>query len=272
MSARRNLGGGASRVRLEHGSARLVIVTRPNFDRTAIETFLGEQDLSWHSDEEATDAENLIEIAGRVCYMSFGERQSPKSNREYIRHLIAQGHESVLEHASWSFFLSGVSRGFSHQLVRHRVGFAFSQLSQQYVDHGSAETVMPEVVKEIPEAAELWETAVDRGLADYRELLRVLDGAPADLPPRERSRLLRSAARTLLPSASETKLVFSANARAIRHFLATRGGIEGDEEMRIVSASLLGLMRGEAPSVFKDFSLEVLTDGIPVVRQAPRGG
>jgi thymidylate synthase (FAD) len=102
--------------------------------------------------------------------------------------------------------------------------------------------------------------------------MRVLADAPSDLAPRERSRLLHSAARSLLPNASETKLAFSANARAIRHLLATRGGIEGDEEMRMMSASLLSLMREEAPSVFEDFSLEQLSDGIPVVRQAPRGG
>ncbi|HEV7938480.1 MAG TPA: FAD-dependent thymidylate synthase [Solirubrobacteraceae bacterium] len=272
MSVDRSLGHGASRAPEQWGDVRLAVVARPSFDRESIEGFLREQNLSWRSDGEATDAENMIEIAGRICYMSFGERQSPKSNREYIRHLIVHGHESVLEHASWSFLISGVSRGFSHQLVRHRVGFAFSQLSQQYVDHDLAETVMPEVVKDIPEAAKLWQASVDRGLTDYRELMRVLADAPSDLAPRERSRLLHSAARSLLPNASETKLAFSANARAIRHLLATRGGIEGDEEMRMMSASLLSLMREEAPSVFEDFSLEQLSDGIPVVRQAPRGG
>jgi thymidylate synthase (FAD) len=265
-------GRDASSVPGKRGGVRLFVVMRPSFDRAVVDEFLGEQGLSWRSDEGATDAENLIEIAGRICYMSFGERQSPKSNREYIRHLIVHGHESVLEHASWSFILSGVSRGFSHQFVRHRVGFAFSQLSQQYIDHSSAEAVMPEVVADLPAAAELWEASVNRSLADYREIVEILEGAPADLAPRERARLLRSAARTLLPSAAETKLAFSANARAIRHFLATRGGIEGDEEMRMMSASLLGLMREEAPSAFEDFSLEQLDDGIPVVRQASRGG
>ena len=99
--------------------------------------------LAWQLDETATDAEKLIEFAGRVCYMSFGNKQSPKTNFEYIRHLISQGHDSVLEHASWSFIIQGVSRALTHQLVRHRIGFSFSQLSQQYVDHSEVQFVPP---------------------------------------------------------------------------------------------------------------------------------
>jgi thymidylate synthase (FAD) len=250
----------------------LAIVSRPSFDRAALEELLDAQDLSWSSDEAATEAENLIEVAGRVCYLSFGERQSPKSNREYIRHLIVHGHESVLEHASWTFLLTGVSRGFSHQLVRHRVGFAFSQLSQQYVDHGAAEIVMPEVIKDDPLVADLWQAAIDSSFESYRALLAALESSPTDLAPRERLRLRRTAARSVLPAAVETKIAFSANARAIRHFLATRGGVEGDEEMRIVSAALFAAVRSEAPSVFEDFSVEQLSDGLPVIRQGPRQG
>jgi thymidylate synthase (FAD) len=246
------------------------VISRPDFDRAAFGEFLDVQDFEWHADQAATDAEGLIEVAGRICYLSFGSRQSPKSNREYILHLIAHGHESVLEHANWTFALSGVSRGFSHQLVRHRVGFAFSQLSQQYVDHSSGVFVMPDVVRRDPAAAELWQAAVDRSLESYRGLLEILEETPSELAPRERLRLLRSAARTLLPGSSETRLVFTANARAIRHFLAVRGGIEGDEEMRMVSAALVDAMRVEAPAVFEDFSIEKLSDGLPVVRRRLR--
>jgi thymidylate synthase (FAD) len=165
-----------------------------------------------------------------------------------------------------------VSRGFSHQLVRHRVGFAFSQMSQQYVDHSSGTTVMPEVVKRNPEAAELWRKVVDRGQADYRKLLQILEATPGDLSPRENLRLVRGAARTVLPAGAETKLLFSANARALRHFLSTRGSVEGDEEMRLVSALLLETVRTDAPSVFEDFSIEELADRLPVVRRQRRDG
>lgn len=244
----------------------LRIVARPSFDEDELVAFLAANDLSWRPSENASDGEDLIEVAGRLCYLSFGDRQSPKTNAQYIRHLIAHGHESVLEHATWSFALAGVSRGFSHQLTRHRVGFAFSQLSQQYYDHREAPAVMPPVLRRLPAAAARWREAVARSRQSYAELLDLLEEAPEDIPPRERLRLVRTAARTVLPEATETKLLFSANARALRHFLVTRGTIEGDEEMRLVAAALLRLMQQEAPSLFADFSIEELGDGLPVLR------
>src|SRR4051794_15196054 len=96
------------------------VLSRPSFHDTAALSFLRAEDTGWRRDSAGTPAEELVEFAGRVCYMSFGSRQSPRTNREYIQNLIVQGHESVLEHASWTLLLSGVSRSFTHQLVRHR--------------------------------------------------------------------------------------------------------------------------------------------------------
>jgi thymidylate synthase (FAD) len=272
MSSRRpKSSGDLGSCELE-ASPRLWVVARPRFDLASAEALLDSEGLSWRVGEGATEAENLIEMGGRLCYLSFGERQSPKSNREYIRHLIVHGHESVLEHASWSFVLMGVSRGFSHQLVRHRAGFSFSQLSQQYVDHRTGPMVMPQLVQRVPAAADRWEAAVENSREAYRELLRLLKEEGADLPPREKLRAIRSAARTLLPEGAETKILFTANARSLRHFLATRGSVEGDEEMRQVSALLLVLLQREAPSVFADFKVEELADGLPVVRLRSQGG
>jgi thymidylate synthase (FAD) len=248
------------------------VISRPTFDRSAVDDFLRSEGLEWRSSPGATDAENLVEVAGRLCYLSFSGRQSPKTNAEYIRHLIAHGHESVLEHVSWSFLLTGVSRGFSHQMVRHRVGFAFSQLSQQYHDEQTARTVIPDALRRLPAAAARWREAVARSQEAYAELLELLEEAPGDLPPRERLRLVRSAARSVLPTATETKLAFSVNARALRHFLKVRGTIEGDEEMRLVAAAVLRSMEQEGPSLFADFRIERLADGLPVVRHRPHGG
>jgi len=254
------------------GELSLHVVSRPSFDVAAMRTYLTSENLKWRSSSAASDAEHLVEVAGRLCYLSFGERQSPKTNAEYILNLIAHGHESVLEHASWSFVLTGVSRGFSHQLVRHRVGFAFSQLSQQYRDHSGATSVMPEVLRNVPGAAAKWQEAITHSQQAYVDLLELLEEIPHDLPPRERLRLIRTAARSVLSAASETKLLFSANARALRHFMRARGTIEGDEEMRRVSALLLGTMEREAPSMFTDFRVEELADGLPVLRHTPHGG
>jgi thymidylate synthase (FAD) len=254
--------------RSAHDSPRLLVLARPTLDQAAIQTFLDDEGLAWRRTPTATDPENLVEVAGRVCYLSFGRQQSDKTNAEYISHLVREQHESVLEHATWSFILSGISRGFSHQLVRHRVGFSFSQLSQQYHDETEAPLVMPRAIREIPSASEKWHAAAEKSLDTYRELIGELEEIQTDLPPREQLRLLRTAARSVLPAATETKLVFSANGRALRHFLQVRGTIEGDEEMRLVSALLARIMQEEAPALFADFRVEHLSDGLPVVRQS----
>src|SRR5437879_5398802 len=131
---------------------QLYLLSRPTFDVEAFLTFLSQESLTWRRTQSATEAEEIVEAAGRICYMSFGASQSPRDNFEYIQNLIRMGHDSVLEHVSWTVLVTGVSRAFTHQLVRHRVGFAFSQLSQQYHDEHYAGFVMPPILKDVPEA------------------------------------------------------------------------------------------------------------------------
>ena len=85
------------------------LISRCSFDVEALLSFLKEERIEWQRTPKATEPEEIVEVAGRVCYMSFGERQSPRSNGEYIRNLIGQKHESVLEHVNWTFLLVGVS-------------------------------------------------------------------------------------------------------------------------------------------------------------------
>jgi thymidylate synthase (FAD) len=199
--------------------------------------------------------------------MSFGSKQSSRTNAEYISNLIRNGHESVLEHAVWTFALLGVSRAFTHQLVRHRVGFSFSQLSQQYHDETDAEFVRPQGIESVPRAAAAWDRAILEARNAYRELLKALE-AGTDKESRKRAeevRAIRSAARSVLPNATKTAVVITANARALRHFLKLRGGILGDLEMRAVSAELLRSLQTEAPALFADYSIEIQSDGLPLV-------
>jgi thymidylate synthase (FAD) len=251
--------------------ARLIIIGRPSFDSGAFYELLNTFGETWSPTVSATAAENLVEVAGRLCYMSFGARQSPKTNREYITNLVQQGHESVLEHVSWSFVLAGVTRAFTHQFVRHRVGFSFSQLSQQYRDHSNAAVVEPIRVSADPLLSARWRSAMNTAMASYRELLQQMhvgiDGSNG-AGKRELQRSLRSAARSVLPEAIETTVAFTANARAIRHFLKIRGSVEGDDEMRIVSSLLLSAVQMEAPSLFADFVSDEL-NGLPIVRHRP---
>ena len=89
---------------------------------------------------------DLNEVAGRTCYMSFGKGR--KSNEEYLENILSSKHGSVLEHAVWNLLITGVSRALTHELVRHRAGFGYSQLSQRYVDESEARYVVPPLYQE----------------------------------------------------------------------------------------------------------------------------
>jgi len=259
--------------KLRSEGPKLFLVGRPNFDYNSFLGFLETEGESWLKSEEASTPENIVEVAGRLCYMSFGSRQFRKCNKDYIDNLIKQGHESVLEHVSWSFILTGVSRAFTHQLVRHRVGFSFSQLSQQYHDENDATFVMPNIIARFENLVKSWRRSVRQSKRAYQELLGFLQSDAfhrlTPLEKREFHRAVRTAARSVLPNATETKIFFTANARAIRHFLAIRGGIPGDEEMRTVSALMLETLNQEAAALFSDFAIEQMDDGSPIVRQIP---
>jgi thymidylate synthase (FAD) len=244
----------------------IYVLARPNFTRE-FEKFLSAEGLQWNQ-RDASAAERLIEFAGRICYMSFGPRQSPRTNSEYIANLIRQGHGSVLEHANWTFLLSGVTRAFTHQLVRHRAGFSFSQLSQQYHDETDATFVTPAGLDHHPAALEAWHDAVSATRRAYRAILNALNSEENESRAgnkKESIRAIHSAARSVLPNATETKIVVTANARALRHFITVRGSLEGDYEMRAVSRLIYELLRSDAPALASDFELRSMADGTPIV-------
>src|SRR5258708_34238973 len=131
---------------------------RQTVDGSEVERFLADHGVSWQTDTEVA-GEHLVEIAGRVCYLSFA-RPRPGGNKVYLDHILEVGHGSVLEHAVWNFVFAGVSRSLTHELVRHRAGWAYSQLSQRYVDESVAEYVEPDVIAGDPEMHALWLEAV----------------------------------------------------------------------------------------------------------------
>jgi thymidylate synthase (FAD) len=237
-----------------------------NFDE--LNRFLLDHNITWERTNGATQEEEMVEVAGRVCYMSFGHRQK-KSNEAFIQNLVEKGHESVLEHVNWTFLLTGVSRAFTHQVVRHRVGVAFSQLSQQYYDQTEAEFLRPPILANFPKASAAWEEAVEVAKKSYKNILSELseleNPVKNGISKKEMKRLIRSSARSVLPNTTETKIVMTANARALRHFLVVRGSIPGDEEMRIVCRELLKVLKKEAPALFRDFELSSMADGSPIV-------
>ena len=251
-------------------SSEVTIVTEPSVylvgsqtvDQTAIGRFLDDHGLDWSTDAEV-GAEVLCESAGRLCYMSFGKGR--KTNAEYLGNIIGVGHGSVLEHGVWNFMITGVSRSFTHELVRHRAGFGYSQLSQRYVDGSTSGFVEPPCIAEDEEAHAAWLEAVQAARAGYRKLVEVLTARFADYPDRTmRRKMARQAARSVLPNACETKIFVTANARALRHFIELRGNEHADTEIRAVAIRILKIMQATAPNLFGDYVIRAHTDGTEV--------
>src|SRR5262245_40298967 len=237
---------------------RLYLVGRQTVDAAGVERFLADHEVTWQTDTEV-GAEALAEMAGRVCYMSYGKGR--KTNKEFLGHIVEVGHGSVLEHAVWSFLVTGVSRSFTHELIRHR-HFSYSQLSQRYVDESDSEFVEPDVIAGDPELHRVWCEAVNATRAAYDQLVAGLERHYASEPDRTlRRKLARQAARSVLPNATETRIFVTGNARALRHFIEMRGSEHAEVEIRKVAVQMLRLMQVESPSMFGDYTLVPLPDG-----------
>lgn len=236
------------------------IVGRQVCDMGEIDQFLGQHGVSWQSDTTIA-GEFLSEMAGRVCYMSFAKPR-PGGNHAYLTHILEVGHGSVLEHATWNFLVTGVSRSLTHELIRHRAGFGYSQLSQRYVDESVAEYVEPGIIAADPALHEIWLKTVQSAHEGYCALV---DGLNAKLVDEEdktlRRKRARQAARSVLPNATETKIFITANARALRHFIEMRGSRHAEDEIRLLAVALLRRMQVESPNLFGDYELVPLSDG-----------
>ena len=243
---------------------RIYVVGRQQLDSSEVQRFLADHETEWITDSER-GSELIVELAGRTCYMSLGERQYRKTNAEYVGNLINQGHGSVLEHAVWDLLITGVSRSLTHELVRHRAGTAISQLSQRYVDESEADFVEPAVIAADAELHDIWLNAVESAHRAYVDLVEALavrvEREHPDLPRTQRRKMAREAARSVLPNATETKLLFSANARALRWIITLRGGEGAEPEIRRLAVQLARLMQGEAPNLFGDLEIVQLADG-----------
>jgi thymidylate synthase (FAD) len=236
------------------------LVGRQIVDGAQVDQFLADHGVAWATDTEVA-GEHLTEIAGRVCYMSFAKPR-PGGNKAYLDHIMEVGHGSVLEHAVWNFVFTGVSRSLTHELIRHRAGFGYSQLSQRYVDESVAEYVEPAAIAENPELHKIWLDAVTHAHQAYIQLVERLAAQFKDEPDRTlRRKLARQAARSVLPNATETKIFVSANARALRHFIEMRASRHAEPEIRKLAAAVLRIMFREAPNLFRDYELVPLPDG-----------
>ena len=231
---------------------RVTLLAKPVFAEP------GHRPVNWMGD--ATDGERLAEYAGRLCYMS-QRNPANRSTREYLENIKKQGHGSVLEHANYSVLLEGVSRSLTHELIRHRAGFGYSQRSQRYVDESEASYVVPPAVigNEALEAA--WQAQIEEAQRVYVALVEQLMGRYGWVADRvHRRKMAREAARSVLPNATETKIVVTGNARAWRTMLELRAGEGAELEIRRLAVALLRLLQTEAPGFFSDFEIYTADD------------
>lgn len=196
---------------------------------------------------DARDADVLGEFAGRACYQAW-ELANPKTanNQGYLDNIISQGHFSVLEHSSVTFYIEGVSRSLTHELIRHR-HLSYSELSQRYVDVENAPIVTPPAIRDGDSVTRhLLDDAVDDTRPYYASLVQELEAGGLS---RKRA---REAARAVMPNAIETKVVVTGNLRAWRDFLFKRYHEAADAEIRELAAEILKKLREVAPNSFQD--------------------
>jgi thymidylate synthase (FAD) len=213
-----------------------------------------------------TSSERLIAHAGKGCYDSYGH--DGRAINQHIGGLVSSGHGSVLEHSNVSLFIEGISRGCSHEVVRHRAGFAFSQRSTRYTNETEASIVLDPFYSDLysklgdaDEAITMDEAALIHGFirqcenafTAYRlQVDWLMDLAPQQMPGVQRRKWCRGKARQLLPHALETRMTMTGNLRAWRWFLVQRSGEGAEAEIRRLAAVVMEKIYPIAPMVFQD--------------------
>lgn len=251
----------------------LRLITTPGVHVTSVPVFFPhpEYELPAHDNP----AENIIAMGGKVCYDSYGPDGRPVA--QHVTGLLEQKHDSVLEHATFGLFLEGISRACSHEIVRHRVGFAYSQRSTRYTAEDNAAFVLEPYYADIYERQMRDEYNVtdqesyllgmairsfESDLEVYRDAVRELSRIPesrreqigAPLDGKSFRKWVRGKARNLLPHALETRMLVTGNLRAWRHFLLMRTSRYAEAEIRRLADAVYATLRPLAPNAFADLA------------------
>jgi thymidylate synthase (FAD) len=239
------------------------LIARPSIDIEGMRGYLqavgGESWLQRRLEEAEGDpngGELVVEFGGRACYRSWEPGLNPNvtkvrtDQREYFANILRSAHGSVLEHANFSFAFRNVSRVFTHEIVRHRAGSAFSQESLRYVrlsDIGfrvapALEPIREQVLTIVEQLEEFQVSAADELGIDE-------EGVPFHV-----KKEVTSALRRLAPIGLSTDIIWTANARTLRHVIEMRTSEGAEEELRLVFDRVALIMQAEAPGLFQDFS------------------
>ena len=200
----------------------------------------------------------VIELAGRTAYQSF-DRIKEGSAQEFVRRIIERGHESVIEHSSMTVRFSKVSRGFTHQLVRHRL-CSFTQESTRYVSKGGFTVILPpgrdanqKVKLKLPDGTPIRLTIEEWFMLNDQMYQKLLE---TGWPPED--------ARQVLPIGISTEIVITTNFREWRHIIGLRGASDAHWEIRLAMIELLKQAKNLVPVIFDDFEID---ETVPCIRQ-----
>lgn len=253
----------------------IVMLNKPHVSLAGLAGFFG----GYHADlkfmgylDDPTDlppGAKLCKFAGQMCYVACGEgRTWNKDAVKYFLNILQQRHGSVLEHASYTFLLYGVSRSLTHELVRHRAGFGFSQISQRYVDGMVLRFVMrPEFMSD-DELREMFYIDIDQAAARYatraNRLLQLQSAGDEALVASRKTgarKNVNQAARSVLPNETEAPIVVTANCRSWRHFLEMRASEHAEPEIRRAAMGIYNCLIQVEPILFGDYQVVQLPGG-----------
>lgn len=221
------------------------------------------------------EPEKIIATAAKLCYSSsdintLKDGLTEENIHSFINMLISIGHESVLEHTSFTFGIEGISRACSHQLVRHRIA-SYSQKSQRYVNENSFEYIVPPEIKNIPEALTEFETQMNKLNESYTRIVDILTKKHTqDFISKginEKDALIKAKkkanedARFLLPNACETKIIVTMNVRSLFNFFKHRCCERAQWEIRAVADEMLRLCSEVAPHLFSNIGPSCVVNG-----------
>lgn len=238
------------------------------------------------------EPDKVVAQAGKLCYSAVGvdeitQKLTEEEIARYVNMLASIGHESPLEHVSFTFAIEGISRACTHQIVRHRIA-SYSQQSQRYVKLEQFEYIIPPAIEKNPEAKRIFietmerdqkaydelvdllleDILIDKHAADYGSCIREILKENPDVVP-DRSKVLdlyaerfledyRKAekqaiedARYVFPNACETKIVITMNARSLLHFFNVRCCNRAQWEIREMATEMLKECKKIAPALFK---------------------
>jgi thymidylate synthase (FAD) len=246
------------------------LIARPSIDLDGMRAYLrevgGESWLRMRLEEGAGDqggdgtgvnpGELIVEFGGRACYRSWEPGLNPNvtrirtERREYFANILRSGHGSVLEHANYSFAIRNCSRVFTHELVRHRAGSAFSQESLRYVRLTDIGFRVPPALEPVREQV----IAIVEQLEEFQVSAAAELGIDAEGVPFHVKKEVTSALRRLAPIGLSTDIVWTANLRTLRHVIEMRTAAGAEEELRLVFDLIARVMQAEAPNLFQDFA------------------